>query len=171
MIRFSSITRNAPALLVMLISAALSAFIVSCSDDDGPVQPLYEFADLETQTLALVNQHRASKSLGQLTQNAVIAEQARNHSINMAGKSVKFGHDGFDDRVTVIKNTIPLASAGENVAMLSGLSDPAQSALNGWLNSAGHRANIEGDYNLTGMGIAKSAEGALYFTQIFVKSR
>ncbi len=163
--------RAARVLSTLLVVLALAACTQGCSDDDNPVTPGYEFADLEARTLALVNQHRASKGLGSLSSNDVIVEQARQHSSNMAKKTVAFGHEGFNDRVAVIQTKISLSSAGENVAMMSGMADPAQAAFNGWLNSAGHKANMEGDFNLTGMGIAKNTDGAYYFTQIFVKSR
>jgi len=41
--------------------------------------------------------------------------------------------------------------------------------VNSWLNSSGHKKNIEGNYSHTGVGIAKNQYGTLYFTQIFVK--
>jgi uncharacterized protein YkwD len=32
----------------------------------------------------------------------------------------------------------------------------------------GHRKNIEGPYEVTGIGVARNAQGEVYFTQIFV---
>jgi uncharacterized protein YkwD len=40
-----------------------------------------------------------------------------------------------------------------------------------WINSPGHRENIEGDYNLSGIGIYKNRNGVLYFTHIFIKRK
>jgi uncharacterized protein YkwD len=45
----------------------------------------------------------------------------------------------------------------------------AQSAVDTWLKSQGHRENIEGDYNQTGIGITKGKNGSLFFTEIFIK--
>ena len=37
------------------------------------------------------------------------------------------------------------------------------------LNSAGHKANIEGDFTHFGISIRTNAEGKKYYTNIFVK--
>ena len=70
-----------------------------------------------------------------------------------------------------IAKAIAYSAAAENVAYNSGYSDPATQAVQGWLKSTGHRQNLEGNYNLTGIGIAKNAKGEYYFTQIFILSR
>ena len=44
-------------------------------------------------------------------------------------------------------------------------------AVDGWIKSDGHRKNIESQFNLTGIAIAKNAKGEYYFTQLFVRSR
>ncbi len=161
---------NGPRLLVYAGLASLTLFMLSCSDD-GPTQPAYEFADLEYRIFQLVNLHRDTVSLGALDMSDVITEQARNHSKNMAAGAVPFGHDGFETRVSVISQKIRLSKAGENVVAGTGLSNSGETAVKLWLNSPGHRANIEGDFNLTGVGAAKSASGSLFITQIFVKSQ
>jgi len=40
--------------------------------------------------------------------------------------------------------------------------------VRGWLESRAHRENIDGSYNLTGIGVARNAAGEVFFTQIFV---
>ena len=40
--------------------------------------------------------------------------------------------------------------------------------MTGWLQSPGHRRNIEGDFDLTGIGIVRVAAGTYFFTQLFV---
>lgn len=45
----------------------------------------------------------------------------------------------------------------------------AQSVVNAWLNSAGHRANIEGDYTDFDISAEQNEEGRWYFTNIFIK--
>jgi uncharacterized protein YkwD len=118
-----------------------------------------------------VNQYRASHGLPPLSLDARISEQARVHSQNMAIGTVPFSHDGFTQRVQTIAKVIPYSGAAENVAYNQGYSDPATQAVQGWLRSTGHRTNIEGQYNLTGIGIAKNSQGEYYFTQIFIRSR
>lgn len=116
-----------------------------------------------------VNQYRASKGLLPLTVNARMSEQARIHSQNMASGKVAFGHQGFAQRVTAV--AISYSSAAENVAYNQGYSEEATVAVQGWIKSTGHRQNMEGNFNLTGIGVATNAKGQYYFTQMFIRSR
>jgi uncharacterized protein YkwD len=57
------------------------------------------------------------------------------------------------------------SSWGENLAL--GYASP-KAVVAGWLASAGHRANIENPgYTVTGVGVAASRSGRLYWTQSF----
>ena len=165
------------SLSVIALTTIATLFVYSCSkSSDSPSAPssgsgttsTSTEAALEQQTHAKINDYRTSKGLAALTWNDVIADQARQHSRNMANGSVAFGHDLFSTRTDAIAEIIPLASAAENVA--SGY-DSAEAVVSGWLSSAGHKANIEGYYNLTGIGVARASNGAAFFTQIFIKSR
>ncbi|MDX2213669.1 MAG: CAP domain-containing protein [Oculatellaceae cyanobacterium bins.114] len=118
-----------------------------------------------------INQHRRDQGLPPLTLDPRMSEQARSHSQAMAAGRVAFGHDGFNQRGTVINRAIAWNSIAENVATNQGFGDPGRQAVVGWLNSQGHRQNIEGQYNLTGIGVARNSQGQYYFTQIFVRSR
>lgn len=136
-------------------------------------------SDFETNSLGAieqavhnqVNQYRASLGLAPLALDSRISSQARAHSQNMASGAVPFSHDGFSQRVQALATQIPYNESSENVAYNQGYADAATQAVQGWLNSTGHRTNIEGNYNLTGIGVAKNEEGEYYFTQIFVTSR
>eukprot|EP00877_Chromochloris_zofingiensis_P000383 jgi/Chrzof1/10345/Cz04g38190.t1 len=123
---------------------------------------------LEERVNQLVNEFRAQNGLGPLTRDARIDLQSRGHSNNMADGTVAFGHAGFPQRVQ--NSGINWRSAGENVAYNYGYSDPAQTAVTGWINSPGHRANMLGNFNLSGIGAAIAANGAVYFTQVFILS-
>ena len=126
-------------------------------------------ADLEKAVNQQINQYRASKKLPPLSVDPRISQIARIHSENMASGKVKFSHDGFEGRAKAI--TVPYQSVAENVAYNMGFSDPVRNAVDGWIKSDGHRKNIESQFNLTGIGIAKNAKGEYYFTQLFVRSR
>ncbi len=130
-----------------------------------------EFAKLEESTHQKINQYRQSKNLPPLTLNATISQQARLHSQAMATGQVPFSHNGFDDRISAIAQSISYSRAAENVAYNQGYSDPTTQAVQGWLQSPGHRQNIEGEFDLTGIGISKNSKGEYYFTQIFIKNR
>ena len=84
----------------------------------------------------------------------------------MATKKIPFGHDGFDARMKGITQQLKNATGwAENVAYGP---NTAKDVVDMWLHSPGHKKNIEGNYNLTGIGIEKSADGETYYTQIFV---
>ncbi|MEH1944720.1 MAG: CAP domain-containing protein [Nostoc sp.] len=114
-----------------------------------------------------INNYRASQGLAKLTRNSAIDNQARIHSQNMANGTVPFGHTGFSERVRAIG--ISYRGAAENVAYNQGYSDPATKAVQGWLKSPGHLANIRGNYDKTGIGVVKNSRGEIYFTQIFLR--
>lgn len=98
--------------------------------------------------------------------NAASSEAAK-HSNAMASRSTGFGHKGFEIRVTNISRQIgPVSAAAENVAYGK---LTAQQVVNGWLKSPGHKKNIDGNYSLTGIGVAKDNKGIIFFTQIFLR--
>ena len=155
----------------------LSVILLSCSTPlpvrtSDPVSPEPKVetssnSSMENAILANVNAYRRSKGLGALQMLSVATQQAYNHSRNMATGRTAFGHDGFDARVDAIRASIgSVYGWAENVAY-GNLS--AKGVVDVWLNSPGHRKNIEGNYNLSGIGVYKDSEGTLYFTQIFLK--
>ncbi|WP_244946897.1 CAP domain-containing protein [Legionella israelensis] len=126
--------------------------------------------ELQYQQMVLqaVNQYRSSKGLSPLILKTVISEEAKQHSVDMANKKMPFGHKDFDKRIMHIKNHIPSFKGGaENIACFK---LPPKEVVKKWLTSRGHRRNIEGKYNLTGIGIVQDKKGWLYYTQIFVKN-
>ncbi len=122
---------------------------------------------MKGEILVLVNKYRVSQHLKPLKDNAIIAKEAEIHSKNMANGSVAFSHDGFDNRVDRIRNKVKDAyEFAENVAYGP---KTAQKVVDNWLASPGHKKNIEGDFNLSGIGVAQNNSGRIYFTQIFAK--
>ncbi|MBR9975902.1 MAG: CAP domain-containing protein [Bacteroidetes bacterium] len=162
-----------PVLLPLLLPLLLVLLLVSCTEDDGPIAPPVDpgIVEVEARVLLLIKQYRGDNGLAPFAISDVITTQARNHSRAMADGTVPFSHDGFPERVEAIKKEINIAGAGENVAMNSGYTDPARAAVDAWIKSDSHRANIQGDYDLTGVGVAQSSRGGYYLTQIFAKSR
>jgi uncharacterized protein YkwD len=126
-------------------------------------------ASLERSVFQQINQYRQQRGLSALKLDSTIIQQARQHSQDMA-KSRVLSHNGFDARVKAISKAFALRAAGENVAYNAGFSNPVAQAVNGWLNSPGHLQNIVGNYNWTGIGVAKNSQGEYYFTQIFVRT-
>ncbi len=126
-------------------------------------------SSMESEIVRLINQYRAKKNLPALQTNGAIAVAAQKHSNDMAARRVGFGHGGFDKRIDKLLHGIKGAYSGaENVAYGS---KTAGDVVKLWINSPGHRKNIKGKYNLTGVGVARSKNGTLYFTQIFIATR
>jgi uncharacterized protein YkwD len=125
------------------------------------------FRAIEQAVYAQINQYRRTQGLSPLTLDERISQQARSHSQVMAQQR-RLSHDGFDERLDALEQVISYRSGSENVAYNQGFSDPARRAVMGWLNSPGHRENIEGQFNLTGIGVARSSRGEYYLTQILL---
>jgi|SRR5579871_2734382 len=125
------------------------------------------FANMEKDIFYYINLHRKSVGLYPLQLNNVESTIAAQHSYNMATGKTAFGHSGLQNRMNAIAKRLGrITATGENVA--SGQMS-AKEVVDGWLHSPGHRRNIEGDFTLTGIGIAKDKRGVLYYTQIFTK--
>jgi uncharacterized protein YkwD len=118
-----------------------------------------------------VNGYRVSRGLQPLALNPLVGQVATAHSREMATGKVPFGHDGFEQRVKTLKQSLSFGKVAENVGYNMGYADAAGKAVKGWLHSPEHLKNIEGDFNLTGIGVAKNDKGEYYFTQIFLKQR
>ena len=126
--------------------------------------------EMELSVHRLVNEHRAAQGLPPLAFSPEISDIARVHSEDMASGRVPGGHAGADGRSEKISNSIPYREFGENVAEINqgGEGGEGAAAVSGWLQSPGHRSNIEGSFDLTGIGIALAASGTYFFTQLFV---
>jgi uncharacterized protein YkwD len=118
--------------------------------------------------LKYINEYRRKKGLPPMAMNAVMNTEAQKHSENMAARRTSFGHNGFQGRLKRISPVLNgVSAAAENVAMGS---TTAREVVDNWLKSSVHRQNIEGPYNLTGIGVAPDKKGVLYFTQLFASS-
>jgi cysteine-rich secretory family protein len=128
-----------------------------------------ESGALERQVHDLVNDHRQAIGLSPLAYSEEIASIARQHSRDMASGRAGIGHQGAEERSNALLRVAAFKEFAENVGGNSYASSRAvHEAVNGWLNSPSHRRNIEGNFNLTGVGIAQSANGLSFFTQIFL---
>ncbi|MBA3536339.1 MAG: CAP domain-containing protein [Tatlockia sp.] len=115
-----------------------------------------------------VNEYRAKHHLKPLQMNNQMSEEAAKHSRDMARHAIPFGHKYFDKRIHRLFVEIKNCQAGsENVAYNY---KDGKDVVRNWLTSPGHRRNIEGNFNLTGIGLARDTKGKLYFTQIFLRT-
>lgn len=126
---------------------------------------------LEQASFDGVNDERVDNGLAALTMRADLRSVARAHSQDMAARDF-FDHtnpDGEGLDVRLANAGIGYRLAGENIAW-NNFPNPADTAVTGWMNSAGHRANIlTAEFTHTGMGVASDGAGGFYFTQVFVQ--
>ena len=122
---------------------------------------------ISKQIVTFTNQFRASNGRSNLVWNEIISSIGRAYSIRMARGIDPFGHNGFTCRVSLF----PLAAqaAGENLYFTSNAtsSNIARMAVDAWINSPGHRANLLGQYNYCGVGVFQNNAGVWYVTQLF----
>lgn len=151
----------------MLFSCAKKTTNASATRNAVRRETVISTATMSSDIINGVNAYRKTKGLPPMHLLALAASEAARHSSNMAAKKVPFGHKGFNERAIAIANDMKGTSAtGENIAF--GKMTWKQ-VIDAWLKSPNHKANIEGDFNYTGVGVAKDARGVVYYTQIFVK--
>ncbi len=114
-----------------------------------------------------INEYRQSQGLEPLQLNPLISEEAREHSVEMSQNPNTISHRQFDDRIADLRGQLPYRAAAEIVGANLNYENPGAEAVEGWINSPGHRKNIVGDYDQTGIGIAQAENGRYFFTQIF----
>ncbi|MDQ3799772.1 MAG: CAP domain-containing protein [Acidobacteriota bacterium] len=127
----------------------------------------------EREVFDLVNQERSKKGLGELNWDANLSRLARAYSQKMARENF-FSHYDKDGgsvdtraRDMRIKNW---SKIGENLFYCEGYDSPNLLAVRGWMKSPSHRENIlDPEYTDSGIGIAQSADGRIYITQVFIE--
>lgn len=120
--------------------------------------------------MKLINDHRISIGVQPLVHEDELADISTTHSTNMATGVTPFGHDGFSSRCAEGRAILGGGNlCGENVAMGQ---KTVLAAFTAWMNSPGHRANIEQPrVTRTGFGYAQNSNGTYYWTQIFIEKR
>ncbi len=138
----------------------------TCQRDPGWAEMKGTWA---AEVLALTNAHRDSLGLGPLAPSASLTDAATWKAAHMAAYEY-MSHDdpappvgrSWDQR---IRDCGYSSGAGENIAY--GYRSP-QAVFQGWLDSAGHRRNIENpSYKVIGVGAAVNADGTPYWAQVF----
>lgn len=127
---------------------------------------------MEAQVRSQINQIRQAQGLRPLTQNDRLAQVARAYSHRMAEEHF-FAHTSpsGDTMVERVQGAgIFYLMLGENLFTSTNLPQPATAAVEGWMNSPGHRANIlRPEYRETGIGVWRVGN-TYYFTQLFLRS-
>ncbi len=128
-------------------------------------------AEIEQEVYLLINQERVANGLPELFMDECVREASRRHCWDMVENDF-FAHasaNGDSPGERLDNLNIPWMQYGENLAYNYAYSDPATIAVEGWMDSPGHRANIlSSRVTHTGVGVAQDSKGAFYLTQDFV---
>lgn len=160
-----------PTLLPLMVLFTL--FMVSCSSEsiDDKVDAMattpvtLEAKTIEIEILELINDYRISEGLSPLQNMNIIKSTAYSHTDYMIAQN-NVSHDNFYQRKSYLINNAGANLVSENVAY--GFTS-ATSVVNAWINSEGHRENIEGDYTNFDVSAEQNADGRWFYTNIFVK--
>ena len=113
----------------------------------------------------LVNEERAKAGLNPLTLQKDITEAAQVRAIETVTSFSHTRPDGRHFTTALNEAGVSYRGAGENIAW--GQKTPEQ-VMNGWMNSAGHRANIlNAKYTSIGIGYYQNSAGVNYWSQLF----
>jgi uncharacterized protein YkwD len=161
-------------LLRVLLLVAIVYTMNSCSSDsaENPTTQAskekimeFSYSSSELETMALINAYRASIGLPELKQIGHISFKSEQHDNYMITNNV-VNHDDFVARSENIIKVLGAKRVAENIAFNY---NTPQGALDAWLKSPGHKANIEGNFTHFGLAIRVNAEGKKYYTNIFAK--
>ncbi|MBS7254871.1 CAP domain-containing protein [Flavobacterium branchiicola] len=126
----------------------------------------YSYNDSEVETMQLINDYRVSVGLNALQRINHISFKCEEHNDYMIANNV-VDHNDFVSRSDNMIKVLGAKKVGENVAYNYKTS---QAAVKAWLESPGHKENIEGDFTHFGLSVTVDAKtGKKYYTNIFVK--
>jgi len=121
----------------------------------------------EQEVFNLINQQRTQNGLPALKIDDEVQNVARIKAQDMVDNNY-FSHTSptYGSPFDMLKSFgVSYKSAGENIAGNSSNSG----AVNAWMNSAGHKANIlSNNYNYTGIGVVSSPKYGKMYVQMFI---
>jgi uncharacterized protein YkwD len=158
-----------------LLPLAIVFTMVSCSSDsseasstDNKLVTSYNYNEAELKLVTLINDYRTSIGLNTLQVINHISYKSQEHNIYMIDNNV-VNHDYFQQRSNNLIQVLGAEKVGENIAYNY---QTPESAISAWLNSPGHKANIEGDYTHLGISITvDETTGKKYYTNMFIKKK
>jgi len=135
----------------------------------APASAASRYNTTESRIFDLINAERRRQGLQPLVYNPQLDRMAKIQAANMA-RFQKMSHNLPESSVPTLGDRARYVGymfgrLEENIAL--GYPN-AESVVQGWMGSAGHRRNIlDGNVVETGIGIARSSAGGLYFCQVF----
>lgn len=136
-----------------------------------PFPSINQATETERRAFEATNEVREQNGFSVLSWDGELSRMARAHSENMARLEF-FAHETpeglrLKDRARAAK--IRFQVIGENIAYTQGVDDPGTFAVQRWMISPGHRANIlSREFRGSGVGCFTAPDGRVYITQIFI---
>lgn len=130
-----------------------------------PANDSYTYSAIELEIANLINQYRTGKGLSPLQKINHISNVSQAHNEYMISINT-LTHDRFSQRADNLESTLGAIAVGENIAYNY---STARSVVDAWINSASHKANIEGNYTHFGIAVKTNAAGEMYFTNMFIR--
>ena len=127
---------------------------------------------IERRAFEQTNLVRVQNGLPALTWDGDVCRMARDHSESMSRDGF-FSHTTPDgkrlrDRARLV-GILGFSVLGENIAYNQGYEDPGAFAVERWMQSAKHRANIlSSEFRAMAVGSYVAADGSVYLTQTFI---
>ena len=157
----------------MILPMVLVFTFASCSKDSSEeteeqlaLVTNFDYNADELELANKINAYRVSVGKNALEIVNHVSYKSLEHNQYMITNNV-VNHDYFDSRANNIIQVLGAVRVGENVAY--NFSTP-NAVLNAWLNSAGHKQNLDGDYTHFGISIkVNPANGKKYYTNMFMK--
>lgn len=127
----------------------------------------------EAQIYQLVNNERMRSRLTPLQWDGRLGQVARSYSKKMAREHFFSHYDGTGNSVAQRSASAGVGywqKIGENLYMMSEHPQYAALSVRSWMRSPPHRKNIKDrDWTSTGIGVARSSDGFIYVTQVFLR--
>ena len=127
---------------------------------------------VEQRIFALVNEERKKEGAVELSWDDELAFEARRHSFNMVARWF-FSHEDpirGDLAKRLRGDKIVWRFCAENIFSEQGYPDPSRAAVEGWLSSPGHRANMLNPKLVrTAIGVSQRTDGVVFVTQEFIQ--
>ena len=142
--------------------------VTSRPTPSAPVEP----NDIEKRAFEQTNLMRVQNGLPPFVWDSDVCRMARIHSESMSRQSY-FAHVtpeglGLRDRAHAA-GILRYAVLGENIAYNQGYEDPGAFAVEKWMQSSKHRANIlSPEFRAMAIGSFVAADGSIYLTQTFI---
>jgi uncharacterized protein YkwD len=161
-------------LLQTLFIATNLFLLFSCTPEDKvadqaietQIVTSYSYSLDETNLVDLINNYRTTHGLNALQIVNHVSYKSQEHNTYMITNNV-VNHDLFEQRSNNIIQVLGATHVGENIAYNFSTSE---GVLFAWLQSPGHKINLDGDYTHIGISITINPEnGKKYYTNMFMK--